>query len=125
MSSLIDHGERFRRLHAGPGAFVVPNPWDAGTASLLETLGFEALVTTSAGHAFSMGHRDGHASREAVLDHIGLIAAATDLPAGLEDGYGATPEAVAATITEAAGRGVVGGSSKTAAAGPADRACTS
>jgi 2-methylisocitrate lyase-like PEP mutase family enzyme len=110
MSSQIDRGQRFRRLHEGPGTFVIPNPWDAGSARLLEVLGFEALATTSAGHAFSLGRADGQAERDAVLDHVGTIAAATDLPvsADLEDCFGGTPDDVAATISAVAGRGAVG-----------------
>lgn len=108
----VDRGERFRRLHDGPGALVLPNPWDAGTARLLAAVGFEALATTSAGQAFAAGHPDGATARADMLDHVATIAAATDLPvsADLEDGYGLEPEAVARTITEAAERGAVGGS---------------
>jgi 2-methylisocitrate lyase-like PEP mutase family enzyme len=102
-TSHAERGERFRRLHDGPGALVLPNPWDAGTARLLAALGFEALATTSAGQAFAAGHPDGATRRADMLDHVALIA-------DLEDGYGLEPAAVARTITEAAERGAVGGS---------------
>jgi 2-methylisocitrate lyase-like PEP mutase family enzyme len=105
-----DRGERFRRLHEGPATFVIPNPWDAGSARLLEVLGFAALATTSAGHAFSLGRADGQAERESVLDHVATIAAATTLPvsADLEDCFGGTPDDVTATITAVARAGAVG-----------------
>ena len=85
------------------GAFIIPNPWDAGTARLLERLGFEALATTSAGYAFSVGRRDNTVGRDEMLAHVAAIAAATDLPvsADLENGYGDDPESVAATIAAA------------------------
>jgi 2-methylisocitrate lyase-like PEP mutase family enzyme len=110
MSSQIERGERFRRLHEGPATFVIPNPWDAGSARLLEALGFEALATTSAGHAFSLGRADGQAERDAVLDHVATIATATALPvsADLEDCFGGTPDDAAATITAVAACGAVG-----------------
>ena len=66
-ATLVEKGERFRALHARPGAFVIPNPWDAGTACLLASLGFEALTTTSAGLAFTLGKRDGSGTREETL----------------------------------------------------------
>ena len=102
----------FRSLHQGSGAFLIPNPWDMGTARILERLGYQALATTSAGFAFSLGKRDYEVGREAVLGHIAQIAAATDLPvsADLENGFGDTPECVAATIRDAGGTGIVGGS---------------
>jgi len=105
---------RFQALHAGPGAFVIPNPWDAGSARLLASLGFEALATTSAGYAFSKGKRDSFAGlgRAEILDNAAEIVAATDLPvsADLEDGFGAAPEMCAETIRMAAAVGLVGGS---------------
>jgi 2-methylisocitrate lyase-like PEP mutase family enzyme len=111
-SSTNERGERFRRLHDGPGAFVIPNPWDVGTARVLASFGFPALATTSAGHAFSAGHPDGRARRDDVLDHVVAIVDATDLPvsADLEDGLGSSPEQVAATFAAVGGRGAVGGS---------------
>jgi 2-methylisocitrate lyase-like PEP mutase family enzyme len=110
-----EKAERFRALHARPGAFVIPNPWDAGTARILEVLGFEALTTTSAGLAFSLGRRDGEGaiSRDETLANAKAIADATDLPvaADLENGFGDAPEAAAETIRLAGEvAGLVGGS---------------
>ncbi|MCD2174788.1 isocitrate lyase/PEP mutase family protein [Rhizobium sp. C4] len=106
--------ERFKSLHARDRAFVIPNPWDAGSAIILASLGFEALATTSAGYAFSVGKRDSFAglSREEVLANAAQIVAATDLPvsADLEDGFGASPAACARTIELAIATGLVGGS---------------
>jgi 2-methylisocitrate lyase-like PEP mutase family enzyme len=106
--------ERFQALHARPGAFVIPNPWDAGTARILERLGFEALTTTSAGLAFVLGRRDGtgEVSREETLANAKAIVEATDLPvaADLENGFGHTPEAAGETIRLAGEAGLVGGS---------------
>jgi len=105
---------RFRAQHARPGAFVIPNPWDAGTARLLTALGFEALATTSAGFAFALGRRDaeGALTRDETLANARAIVAATDLPvsADLENGFADAPEAVAQTIRLAAETGLVGGS---------------
>lgn len=104
----------FKRLHEGSGAFVMPNPWDAGSARILSALGFEALATTSAGLAFSIGRRDSAAglTRAQVLANARAIVEATDLPvsADLEDGFGAAPEACAETVGAACGLGLVGGS---------------
>jgi 2-methylisocitrate lyase-like PEP mutase family enzyme len=110
MSSQIERGVRFRQMHEGPATFLIPNPWDAGSARLLEGAGFEALATTSAGHAFSLGRADGRADRGDVLDHVATIAAATSLPvsADMEDCFGGTPDDVAATVTAVADRGAVG-----------------
>ena len=110
--SPADKGRAFAEMHSRPGCFVIPNPWDAGTARLLAVLGFEALATTSAGAAFSLGRRDGAAGREAVLENARHIVAATGLPvsADLENGFGDGPEAAAETIRLAAGAGLVGGS---------------
>lgn len=104
--------ERFRALHEGPGAFVIPNPWDAGTARILEQLGFPALTTTSAGLAFTLGRRDARVSRDEALANARAIVEATSLPvaADLENGYGPSPEAAAETIRLAGGVGLVGGS---------------
>ena len=98
--------------HSGPGAFIFPNPWDAGSARILAGLGFEALATTSAGLAFSLGRRDGMVSRDEVLAHCRAIVAATDLPvaADLENCFGDDPRTVADTIRLAAATGLVGGS---------------
>jgi 2-methylisocitrate lyase-like PEP mutase family enzyme len=102
----------FRALHERAGAFIIPNPWDRGTARLLAQLGFEALATTSAGYAFSIGQRDFTVGRDRMLAHVAEIVSATDLPvsADLENGYGDDPDAVAETIRLAAAAGLVGAS---------------
>jgi 2-methylisocitrate lyase-like PEP mutase family enzyme len=107
-----EKGRRFRALHAGPGAFVIANAWDAGSARLLAGLGFAALATSSSAMAGTLGRRDGQVSREEALAHAAAIVAATELPvaADLENGYGHAPEAVAETIRLAAEAGLVGGS---------------
>lgn len=106
--------EAFKALHERDGAFVIPNPWDAGSAKLLASLGFEALATTSAGLAFSLGRPDaeGALSLDETLDNAGLIVDATALPvaADLENGFGDLPEDCAQTILRAAETGLVGGS---------------
>ncbi|NJM81133.1 MAG: isocitrate lyase/phosphoenolpyruvate mutase family protein [Tabrizicola sp.] len=106
--------ERFKALHEQGPAFVIPNPWDAGSARLLANIGFEALATTSAGYAFSKGKRDSFAglSRTEILENAAEIVAATDLPvsADLEDGFGADPKTCAATVRMACEVGLVGGS---------------
>jgi 2-methylisocitrate lyase-like PEP mutase family enzyme len=104
-------GEAFRALHDG-APFVIPNPWDTGSARVLEALGFEALATTSSGFAFTLGRLDGGAGLEDVAAHVAALAAATDLPisADLENGYGAAPEAAADAIRRVAEAGAVGGS---------------
>lgn len=104
---------RFDRLHARPGIFVIPNPWDAGSAKLLARLGFEALATTSAGFAFSLGKPDGAGvRREETLAHVRAIVEATDLPvsADLQNGFGDDPADCAETIERGAEAGLVGGS---------------
>jgi 2-methylisocitrate lyase-like PEP mutase family enzyme len=103
---------RFRALHERDGAFIIPNPWDVGTAKLLAQLGFEALATTSMGYALSRGQRDRTVARDEVMQHIAEIAGATDLPvsADLENGFGDAPEVAAETIRLAAAAGVVAGS---------------
>ncbi|WP_199101479.1 oxaloacetate decarboxylase [Aquitalea sp. ASV11] len=110
----LDKAIRFQALHQRAKAFVIPNPWDAGTARILASLGFEALATTSAGLAFSLGRRDaeGALTRTETLANAQLIVAATDLPvaADLENGFGDAPEVVAETIHLAAECGLVGGS---------------
>jgi 2-methylisocitrate lyase-like PEP mutase family enzyme len=112
MLTQVEKARAFRALHERDGAFLIPNPWDVGTARLLAHLGFEALATTSAGYAFSAGKRDNSVGRELILQHIAAIAAATNQPvsADLENGFGDEPEAVAETIRLAAAAGVVGGS---------------
>ena len=105
-------GAAFRALHARAGAFVIPNPWDRGTACILASAGFEALATTSAGFAYSHGVPDGGVTRAQVLAHCREIVGATELPvsADLENGFGDTPEEVAETIRAAAATGLAGGS---------------
>ncbi|TNC72793.1 isocitrate lyase/PEP mutase family protein [Rubellimicrobium roseum] len=123
MTSQQDKHARFVALHARPGAFVIPNPWDAGTARILTHLGFEALATTSAGLAFALGTRDSSAAldRDTVLRNAAQIVTATDLPvsADLEDGFGRSPETCAETIRMAALAGLVGGSIEDATGNPA------
>jgi len=106
--------DRFQALHSGAGAFVIPNPWDAGSAVMLADLGFEALATTSAGFAFSLGRPDaeGAVDRDATLANVRAIVDATSLPvsADLENGFGDDPESCADTIRLAAQAGLVGGS---------------
>lgn len=106
--------EAFKALHERDAAFVMPNPWDAGSARLLASLGFEALATTSAGLAFSLGRPDaeGALSLDEVLDNAASIVDATPLPvsADLENGFGDSPEACAQSILQAAETGLVGGS---------------
>src|SRR5271155_403864 len=112
MLTQAEKGAAFHALHARDGAFIIPNPWDIGTARLLAHLGFEALATTSAGYAFSVGQRDNTIERDEMLAHVSAIASATDLPvnADLENGYGDAPEIVAETIRLAAAAGLAGGS---------------
>jgi 2-methylisocitrate lyase-like PEP mutase family enzyme len=104
----------FKALHERDGAFVIPNPWDAGSAKMLASLGFEALATTSAGLAFSLGKVDGHGAvtRNETLANVRDIVNATALPvaADLENGFGDSPEDCAETIRLAAAAGLVGGS---------------
>jgi 2-methylisocitrate lyase-like PEP mutase family enzyme len=111
-------GAAFAALHARESAFIIPNPWDPGTARLLETMGFEALATTSAGYAFSMGRPDNTISRDDTIAHAAAIASATDLPvsADLENGFADDPGGVAETIRMAAATGLVGGSIEDASA---------
>jgi 2-methylisocitrate lyase-like PEP mutase family enzyme len=101
----------FRALHEGD-PFVIPNPWDAGSARVLAALGFEALATTSSGFAFTLGRRDSGATLDDVIAHVAALDRATDLPLSvdLENGYGPDPEGVARAITGIAEAGAVGGS---------------
>ena len=112
MRTQTEKGIVFRALHERDGAFIIPNPWDVGTARLLAHLGFEALATTSAGFAFSIGRRDNTVGRDKMMAHVRDIVAATDLPvsADLENGFGDDPETVAETIRLGAAAGLVGGS---------------
>jgi 2-methylisocitrate lyase-like PEP mutase family enzyme len=106
----MDKGKTFRALHEAAGAFVIPNPWDIGTAKLLTSLGFKALATTSAGFAFSRGLRDGEVGFEAMIHHCRELAGATDLPvsADLEKGKGDSPESAGETIFAASAAGLAG-----------------
>jgi len=122
MATYAEKSAAFRALHERPGAFVIPNPWDAGTARLLAGIGFEALATTSLGLANTLGRADGTGavSRDEVLANCRAIAGATDLPvnADLENGYADEPEAAAGMIRLAAEAGVVGGSIEDATGDP-------
>jgi 2-methylisocitrate lyase-like PEP mutase family enzyme len=111
-TSQSDKATRFRALHQGPGAFVMPNPWDAGSARLLAGLGFQALATSSGAAAGILGRRDGMVTRHEALAQARAIVAATDLPvsADLEKGFGDAAAVVAETIRLAAEVGLVGGS---------------
>ncbi len=112
MTTQLEKGLAFRALHQRKNAFIIPNPWDVGSARLLAHLGFEALATTSAGYAFTVGRQDNSIGRDETMAHVAAIAAATDLPvsADLENGFGDTPEIVAETIRLAAKAGLAGGS---------------
>ena len=107
-----EKAQAFRALHQRDRAFIIPNPWDVGSARLLAHLGFEALATTSMGYAFSLGRRDNTLDREQVLAHARDISSATELPvsADLENGFGDSPAIAAETIKLAAAAGVIGGS---------------
>jgi len=123
-ANLTELGARFRELHRRPGTFIIPNPWDAGTAKILSSLGFEALATTSAGLAHSLGRPDGEGavSRDETLANARAIIEATHLPvaADLENGFDHAPRAAAETIRLAAEVGLVGGSIEDAT-GEADK----
>jgi 2-methylisocitrate lyase-like PEP mutase family enzyme len=112
MLTQSEKGRVFQGFHERASAFIIPNPWDVGSARMLAYLGFEALATTSAGFAFSAGKKDNTVGRDLVINHISAIASATDLPvsADLENGFGDAPEVAAETIRLAAGAGAVGGS---------------
>src|SRR5947199_360976 len=101
----------FKALHGGE-PFIIPNPWDAGSARILEALGFKALATTSSGFAFTLGRLDGGATLDEVVDHVRLLSASTALPVSvdLENGYGPEPEHAATAIARAGAQRVsVGG----------------
>jgi 2-methylisocitrate lyase-like PEP mutase family enzyme len=112
MATQAEKAEKFRALHAREGAFIIPNPWDAGSARLLAALGFEALATTSAGYAFSIGRLDGMVTLAPMIAHCRALCAATDLPvsADLENCFADDPNEAANTILLAAEAGVVGAS---------------
>jgi 2-methylisocitrate lyase-like PEP mutase family enzyme len=106
-----EKGVAFAALHSGE-PFIIPNPWDAGSARMLEALGFKALATTSSGFAFTLGRLDGRATVDAVMAHVASLAAVTDLPVSvdMENGYGSDTESAAVAVTRAAEAGAVGGS---------------
>jgi 2-methylisocitrate lyase-like PEP mutase family enzyme len=107
-----EKAETFKALHERAGAFIIPNPWDAGSARLLSASGFEALATTSAGFANSLGRLDGEVTRDEVIEHCRDLCAATELPvsADLENCFADEPEKAAETILLGARAGLVGGS---------------
>jgi len=112
MRSQVERAAAFRALHEGP-PFVVPNPWDVGSARVLEAMGFQALATTSSGFAFTLGRLDGNVTLDEVVSHVSGLTQATDLPVSvdLENGYGATSERPARAIVRMAEEaGAVGGS---------------
>jgi 2-methylisocitrate lyase-like PEP mutase family enzyme len=111
MRTQAEKADAFVALHAGD-PFVIPNPWDAGSARVLAALGFEALATTSSGFAFTLGRLDGHVTLDQVIAHTTSLCEATEIPVSvdLENGYGAEPEDAARAIERAAGAGAVGGS---------------
>src|SRR5437879_11477286 len=114
MRTQVEKGRLFQELHQRRGILILPNPWDAGTAKLLASVGFEALATTSLGLSNALGRVDGKGtvSRAELLENCRVIAAATDLPvnADLENGYADDPEQAATILRDAAEAGVVGGS---------------
>lgn len=112
MTTQREKAERFVALHARPGAFVIPNPWDPGSAKLLEGLGFEALATTSAGFANAIGKLDGQVTLQEKIEHCRALAAATGIPinADLENGFADDPRTAAENIRQVALAGIVGGS---------------
>jgi 2-methylisocitrate lyase-like PEP mutase family enzyme len=110
-SAQQEKATRFRALHEGE-AFVIPNPWDAGSARVLEALGFEALATTSAGFAFTLGRLDSGVTLDELVEHVEILVRASDLPVSvdIENGYGPDPEDAATAVTRIAEAGAVGGS---------------
>lgn len=122
MTTQAEKGQAFRALHERNSAFIIPNPWDAGTARILAHLGFEALATTSMGYAFSLGRRDNTLNRSESLAYASAIVSATHLPvnADLENGFGDGPKVVGETIRLAANTGLVGGSIEDATGCPDD-----
>lgn len=112
MATTADKAESFSALHQRDGAFIIPNPWDVGSARLLAALGFEALATTSSGFAYSLGRVDGEVTLDEKLEHCRSLCAATAVPvsADLENGFADDPEIAAGAVTRAGGVGVVGGS---------------
>ncbi len=121
MPTIHEKAERFRDLHKRPGAFVIPNPWDAGTAKILQHLGFEALATTSSGYAFSQGLPDHGVGRDDMMRHVATIVQATDLPvsADLGNGFGDQPKDISTTIRLAGDTGLCGASIEDSTTDPA------
>jgi 2-methylisocitrate lyase-like PEP mutase family enzyme len=111
MANQSAKAEAFRALHEG-APFVIPNPWDAGSARALEALGFKALASTSSGFAFALGRRDGQTTLDDVVAHVTVLADATTVPISvdMENGYGREPEAAASAVKRVAEAGAVGGS---------------
>ena len=116
-----EKAQRFQALHERPGVFVIPNPWDAGSARMLESLGYEALATTSAGYAFSTGRLDGQVGLDGMIEHCRVLCACTSLPvsADLENGYADDPKTAAQTLVLGAQAGLVGGSIEDFSGNPA------
>jgi 2-methylisocitrate lyase-like PEP mutase family enzyme len=112
MKTQKEKGQLFRAMHERKQAFLIPNPWDVGTAMVLEKLGFEALATTSAGFAFSVGKEDNKVDLRVVMQHVAVLAVASDLPVSVDlgNGFGDAPETVAETIRLTGEAGAVGGS---------------
>lgn len=112
MKNQVEKSQDFVELHKPGNCFVIPNPWDRGSARLLTHLGFKALASTGAGFAFSQGHSDLSINAKEMLGHLSELASSTDLPisADLQNGFGDSPTDVALTITEASKTGIVGGS---------------
>jgi 2-methylisocitrate lyase-like PEP mutase family enzyme len=110
MTEQAEKARRFLELHHGDGPLLLPNPWDRGSARLLAGLGFQALATTSSGHAASLGRLDGSVTRDEAIDHAAAIVEATDLPvsADLENAFGDDPAEVAETLRRAVGAGLAG-----------------
>ncbi len=121
MDAQDDRVAEFHRLHES-GCFVMPNPWDAGTARVLEQLGFPALATTSAGMAWSLGRADTHVTLPQVLDHLRAVTAAVSVPvnADFEGGHAVDPDGVAANVTQAVATGIAGLSIEDSSGDPAD-----
>ncbi len=121
MTTQIEKAEAFRALHARAGAFIIPNPWDAGSARMLAGLGFEALATTSAGYANSIGRLDGEVTRDEMIEHCRVLCTATALPvsADLENCFADDPATAAATIVLGGKAGLAGGSIEDYSGNPA------
>lgn len=119
MDDRVARVEEFFRLHES-GCFVMPNPWDAGTARVLAAMGFPALATTSAGLAWTLGRRDGQVVLEEALEHLRVVSSSVEVPvnADFEGGYAVAPEEVAAHVTRAVGTGIAGLSIEDASGDP-------